>query len=84
MFSIVDFEIENMFLRRTLPVTLGARVLIYALRAYKNSVGTMYYLLFFTLEQHTSYRRGCCRDFNRGSFNWKSRVLGPFLIVKSD
>jgi hypothetical protein len=47
LFNIVDFQIENLFLRRTLPTTLGARVLSYALRAYKNDVGTMYYLLFF-------------------------------------
>ena len=49
LFSVVDFQIENMFLRRTLPTTLGARVLSYALRVYKNDVGTMYYVLFFFL-----------------------------------
>jgi hypothetical protein len=35
LFSVVDLLIENMFLRRTLPQTLRARVLSYALEAYK-------------------------------------------------
>ena len=35
LFSVVDFQIENMFLRRTLPQTLRTRVLSYALGAYK-------------------------------------------------
>ena len=57
----------------------------YALRAYKNNVGTMYHLLFFfPLEQGTSYGRGRRRNFKRGSFDWKLRVVVPFLIVESD
>ena len=35
LFSLVDFQIENMFLRRTVPPTLSARVLSCALGAYK-------------------------------------------------
>jgi hypothetical protein len=35
LFSKVDFQIENMFLRRTFPTTHRARVLSYALGAYK-------------------------------------------------
>jgi hypothetical protein len=37
LLSVVDFQIENMFLRKTLPSppTLRARVLSYALGAYK-------------------------------------------------
>jgi hypothetical protein len=35
LFSVVDILIENMFLRRILPTTLRARVLSYALGAYK-------------------------------------------------
>ena len=34
-FSVVDFQIENIFLRRIPPTTLTARVLSYALGAYK-------------------------------------------------
>ena len=43
---------------------------------------TMYY--FFPLEQGTSYGMGCRRNFRRGSFDWKLRVLVSFLIVESD
>ena len=42
---------------------------------------TMYY--FFLLEKGTSYGSGRHRSFKRGSFNWKLRVLVPFLIVES-
>ena len=75
LFSVVDFQIENMFLGGHSPTTLGARVLSYALRAYKNDVGTMHCLLFFPLEQGTSYGRSRRRNFKRGSFDWKLRVL---------
>jgi hypothetical protein len=35
LFSVVDFQIEIMFLRRTLPKAFRARVVSYALGAYK-------------------------------------------------
>ena len=36
----------------------------------KNDVGTMYYYFFFlVLDQGTSYRRSCCRNFEKGSFD---------------
>ena len=39
---------------------------------------------FLTLKQGTQYRRSCCRNFKKGSFNWKLVWLIPFLIVESD
>jgi hypothetical protein len=39
---------------------------------------------FFPLEQGTSYGKGRRRNFKRGSFDWKLRVLVPFLIVERD
>jgi hypothetical protein len=35
LFSVVNFQIENIFLRRHSPTTFRARVLSYALGAYK-------------------------------------------------
>jgi hypothetical protein len=35
LFSVVDFQIENIFLRRIPPTNLRARVLSYALGTYK-------------------------------------------------
>jgi hypothetical protein len=35
LFSIVVFQIDNMFLRRRLPHKIGARVLSYGLGSYK-------------------------------------------------
>jgi hypothetical protein len=35
LFNVFDFQIKNIFLRRTLPTNLRARVLSYALGTYK-------------------------------------------------
>jgi hypothetical protein len=39
---------------------------------------------FLVLDQGTSYRRSCRRNFEKDSFDWKFKWLMPFLIVKSD
>jgi hypothetical protein len=40
------------------------------------------WFIFLVLDQGTSYRRSCCRKVEKGSFDWKSEWLLPFLIVK--
>jgi hypothetical protein len=39
---------------------------------------------FIFFPRGTSYRRGRRINFKEGTFNWKSRVLVPFLRSKSD
>ena len=46
--SVVDFQIENMFLRRKLPHNPQGKGFSYALGVYKNDVGTMHNLLIFS------------------------------------
>jgi hypothetical protein len=44
----------------------------------------IYFFDFFSLDEGASYRRGCHRNFEKGSFDWKLEWLSPFLIVESD
>ena len=84
LFRVTDFQRENMFFEEvTPPQPLGQGFCSYALEVYKNDVGTMYYLLFFPLDQGISYRRSC-RNFEKGSFNQRLEWLVPFVIVEND
>jgi hypothetical protein len=40
--------------------------------------------IFYFFLRGSLYRKGRCRNFKGGLFDWKSRVLVPFLRVKSD
>jgi hypothetical protein len=48
----------------------------------KNDVGTMH--VWLVLDQGTSYRKGCRRNFEKDSFNWKLEGLVSFLIAERD
>ena len=68
MFDVVEKSGNYVFEDDTPPTALRARVVIFALGAYK---------VFF-------YRKHCCRNFKKDSSNWELKWLVPFLIVKSD
>ena len=63
---------------------IGCLIVLPKLRAIWTQCIILCIFFFFCLDQGTSYRRSCSRNFEKGSFDWKFKGQEPFLIVKSD